>query len=161
MQSTSASPKTLWGTVGLLVFALLGAYLLATAGCSPAAGAAGSAPAGKPSAGKDAVLQVIKPDGSSKGASLKDLASLGQGKIFVDGKWEEGPTLPELLRFAGVSEFRRVTIVGSGAPPITLTREQVNPEVVLDFTNHGTVKFSSPAVPKKDWVKDVSTIKVE
>ncbi len=162
MRSTSAFRDVLSSGAGLAVAAAVLVYILGTAGCGASAGAAGSASPGPATGqGKDVALQVVRPDGTARGVSLKELDSLGKGRILVDGKWEEGPTLPEVLRFAGVTEFQRVTVIGSEVPPVTLTRDQVTSEVVLDFTNHGTVKFSSPSVPKKDWVKDVTTIKVE
>ncbi len=147
------------------VFALLAisALLLAT-GCDlRVAGGAPASAASGPSAGAAPgdPLKVVAPDGSTRSLSLKEMDALPKGRIEVEGKWEEGPTLPDVLASAGVKEFKQVTILGAEGAKLTLTKEQVNREVVLDFTNHGTVKFSSPAVPKKDWIKDISTLRVE
>ncbi len=106
-------------------------------------------------------VKVVGPDGKSSNLTLKEMDALPKGRIQVEGKWEEGPTLPDIISAAGIKEYRQVTLSGAGSAKLTLAKGQVNREVVMDFTNHGTLKFSSPAVPKKDWLKDVSTITVE
>lgn len=140
--------------------ALLGcALVLIAAGCGGSASTQNPEHTGGAAPG-DAV-KVVGPDGKSRSLTLKELDALPKGRIQVEGNWEEGPTLPDLLSAAGIKEFRQVTLLGADSAKMTLTKDQVNREVVMDFTNHGTLKFSSPAVPKKDWIKDVSTITVE
>ncbi|MEW5720671.1 MAG: hypothetical protein AB1817_18745 [Chloroflexota bacterium] len=130
-----------------LFLLVLGMLLVACANSTPAASTETSA------------LQIVKPDGSTKGFSLDDLKALPKTKITVEGSAEEGPALLEVLRAAGVTDFKQVTLGGSGA--LTLTKDKVTPQVLLDFTNRGTVKFAAANVPKANWPKDITTIKVE
>ena len=64
------------------------------------------------------------------------------------------------LKAAGVTDFSEVNLSGS-ASPVTLTKAQVDDNTILDFNNHGTVKFASTYIPKPQWTKDVSEIKVK
>jgi len=45
--------------------------------------------------------------------------------------------------------------------PATLTREQVDDNTILDFTNHATVELATIYIPKPNWTKDVSKIEVK
>ncbi len=145
------------GDIGLAFLVLASAFfLVATAGCGHAAGSAGGT-----TASQVPLLRIVRPDGSVKEASLKDLNSLGKGRISVDGKLVEGPTLPEVLRFANVTEFQNVTIIGAGAGPLTLAKEEVDSRVILDLTSNGTVKLSLPDIPQSEWIDNVKTIKAE
>jgi hypothetical protein len=73
---------------------------------------------------------------------------------------EEGPGLLDVLNLAGVTEFTEVSLTGS-SNPATLSREQVDENTILDFTNHGTVKLATTYIAKPDWTKDVAEIKVK
>ncbi len=115
----------------------------------------------QPTSASSAVLfQVVKVDGTSFGISWDDLKKLPLANLTVDGKVEEGPRLADVLKAAGVTDFSEVTLTGS-ASPATLTRAQVDDNTILDFNNHGTVKLASTYIPKADWTKDVSEIKVK
>ena len=145
------------GAIGPVFLVLAGALVLtATAGCGFAAGATTRTPGSQ-----GTLVRIVRPDGAVKEASMKDLDSLGKGRIFVDGSWEEGPTLPEVLQFADVTGFQHVTIIGSGSPPLTLSKEEVNSGVILNLTGQGTVKLSLPDIPRNEWIDDVNTIKAE
>jgi hypothetical protein len=103
---------------------------------------------------------VIKADGSSIGFSWDDLKKLPLANFSVEGKVEEGPKLSDVLKAAGVTDFSEVSLNGSSSP-VTLTKEQVDDNTLLDFNNHGTVKLASTYIPKAEWTKDVSEIKVK
>lgn len=133
--------------------------ILVTLGTACNKSGSGTASAHSP-ARADAVFEVTTPDGRSVPFSTNELRELPLTSIVVEGKAEEGPALVEVLRKAGVDEFNQVTLAGNGAS-LTLTREQVTSEVILDLTNRGTVKLAAPNVPKNDWVKDITRIKVE
>ena len=107
-----------------------------------------------------ALFQVIKPDGSSVAFTLDDLKQLPLSSLSADGKFEEGPSLKDVLTAAGVAEYSSIHIDGSSSPA-ELTREQVEAGSILDFNNHGTVKLASPAIEKAKWTKDVSLIEVK
>lgn len=108
----------------------------------------------------DALFQVVKPDGGAVGFSWDMLKQMPLAQVTVEGKVEEGVKLLDVLAEAGVTDFEKVTLTGNNGS-MTLTRDQVNDEAILDFTNHGTVKQSATNVPKADWIKDITEIKVE
>lgn len=133
--------------------------VLGTACNRNGSGTAPTTPTGSPARG-NVLFEVTAPDGRSVTFTANELRELPLTTIMVEGKPEEGPALVEVLRKAGVGEFEQVTLMGDGAP-LTLTREQVTSEVILDFANRGTVKLAAPNVPKNEWVKDVTKIKVD
>ncbi len=139
---------------------LVGLSLLISA-CAPTQTKGPKTPqALQPTAVSTALFQVIKPDGSKVHVTIKDLKTLPLKHITVEGKVEEGPGLLDVLKFAGVTDFKEVALTGS-ASPATLTREQVDDNTLLDFTNHGTVKLATTYIPKPDWTKDVAEITVK
>ncbi len=136
-------------------------YPAAAAGAAPTATDAGyPAPAAAlPTKPADAVFQLIRPDGSIVNFTMADLKKLPLTSIMVGAKAEEGPALLEVLKAAGVADFKQVTVSGDGT--VTLTKEQITPQVVLDFSNRGTVKIASPDLPIPSPAKDLTLIKVE
>ena len=114
----------------------------------------------QPTAVSTALFQVVRPDGTKVGVTINDLKGLPLANLKVEGKVEEGPKLLDVLNFVGVTDFMEVTLTGS-ASPATLTREQVDDNTILDFTNHGTVKLYTTYIPKANWTKDVSEITVK
>lgn len=137
----------------LLVLALL---LVA---CSNGAPTSAPVTGASPSALEPGALQVIRPDGNAKTITMSELKAMPKVKITVEGIDQEGPALLEVLRVAGVTDFKRVTISGVGS--VNLDKDQVNAQVMFDFNNRGSVKFAALNVPKANWPKDVTTIKVE
>jgi len=107
-----------------------------------------------------AVFQVVKADGSKFDVTLDALKKLPLASITVDGNVQEGPKLMDVLKLAGVTDFTEVTLTGS-ASPVTLTREQVDNNTILDFNNHGTLKLATTYIPMPDWTKDVAVITVK
>ena len=114
----------------------------------------------QPTTVSTALFQVIKPDGTKVGVTLENLKTLPLKQVTAEGKVEEGPSLLDVLNVAGVTDFTEVSLTGSSSP-VTLTREQVDDNTILDFTNHGTVKLATIHIPKADWTKDVAEITVK
>jgi hypothetical protein len=114
----------------------------------------------QPTLPSGALLQVIKPDGSTVDLKLDDLKKLPLANITVDGKVEEGPKLIDVLKAAGVTDFSQVIVSGS-SDTVTLTKAQVDDNTILDFNNHGTLKFASTYIPKANWTKEVTKIEVK
>ncbi len=108
--------------------------------------------------GADTLLQVVSPAGT-KNFALKDLQVLPTTTITVEGKSEDGPAVLEVLKAAGITDFKEITISGSGT--LTLNQEQVTAESIFDFTNRGTVKFAATNVDKASWPKDITRIEVK
>jgi len=120
-----------------------------------------AAACGGPQPGASAALfQIVKPDGTRVGVTLDDIIGMPAVQVTVDGRTEEGPTLLDVLNFAGVTDFSEVTLKGSSSP-VTLTRAQVDDNTILDPTNRGTVKLATIYVPKPDWTKDITEITVK
>jgi hypothetical protein len=146
------------------ILCLITAFLLSACGGTQPDSAADGGPktpqALQPTAGSGALFQVVKEDGSSVAFSWDDLKKLPLANISVEGKIEEGPRLSDVLKAAGVNEFKEVSLSGS-SNPVTLTRAQIDDNTILDFNNHGTVKLSSTYIPKPEWTKDVSEIRVK
>jgi hypothetical protein len=104
------------------------------------------------------LFKVTKPDKKIKSYSLDDLKKFKLGRITVQGKIEEGPLLMDVLKNAGVKKYSKVTLKGRDGS-ITRTSKQITKNVILDFTNRGTVKFCSTDVPKEKWIHDITEIK--
>ena len=132
----------------------------------PAAGTAAIAdypktpPNLQPTPVSDALFQVIKPDGSTVGFTWDDLKKLPLAQLTIEGKVEEGTKILDVLQAAGVTDFNQINLTGSNGS-MTIDREQVTDEVILDFTNRGTVKLAAVDIPKAEWIKDIFEIKVE
>jgi hypothetical protein len=150
----------------ILILLLALCFLLSACGTDSAAtrAAAGNSPktpeALQPTPVSTALFQIIKADGSSVGFTWDDLKKLPLANLTIEGKVEEGPKLMDVLNAAGVTDFSEVSLTGS-ASPVTLTRNQVDDNTILDFNNHGTVKLASTYIPKPNWTKDVSEIRVK
>lgn len=140
----------------LLLFTLC--FLLSA--CAPAGNSPKTPQALQPTPASTALFQVVKPDGSSVSFTWDDLKKLPLTDLTIEGMVEEGPKLSEVLTAAGVTDFSEVNLSGS-SNPVTLTKAQVDENTILDFNNHGTVKLASTYIPKPQWTKDVSEIKVK
>jgi len=156
-QKTMSTTRLSWLTLIIVIFLVAPAVMLAS-GCMTVSAANDQSESTGESA--EAIFQVITSEGAVKDYTTDDLKRLALVTIMVEGKPEEGPALQEILAQAGVEEFQQLTLTGIDGH-IILTYEQVNPEVILDFTNRGTMKFASPDIPKEAWVKDIVRIEVE
>jgi hypothetical protein len=107
----------------------------------------------------EAIFQLVKPDRTVVNFTVADLKKLPFTSIVVGAKPQEGPALLAVLDAAGVTDFKQVTVSGDGS--VTLTKEQITGEVVLDFANRGTVKIASPDLPIPSPAKDITLIVVE
>jgi len=137
----------------LSLIALIAIFTLTT-GCS--------------SDGDDDVYAVdIYLDGSlGKSVTMDELLALEQISFTADNKDEEGPTLLSVLELAGIEDFSELTAYGLSKgriaeAEITLSRNQVHDEVILDITNRGTSKLAASDIPSDDWIIDVEEIKVK
>ena len=145
------------------LISLLFAISLMLAACGPSASSANSPKTPQAlqlTPGKGVLINVFKPDGSTVGLTYDDLKKMPLADITVEGMVEEGPKLSDVLKAAGVTDFSEISLSGS-ASPVTITKAQVDDNTILDFNNHGTVKFASTYIPKPQWTKDVSEIRVK
>ncbi len=144
----------------LIVFCLLMAACTSPATAMSKSGGPKTPQALQPIAVSGVLFQIVKADGGSVGITVDNLKALPLKQVTVDGKTEEGPRLLDVLALAGVTEFKEVSLAGSSTPT-TLTRDQVDDNTILDFTNHGTVKLVTTYIPKPNWTKDISIIEVK
>ncbi len=150
----------------LRFFSLFSILLFVFSACASAQGSTstGTEPktplALQPTPVSTALFQVIRADGTSVPITWDDLKKLPLATLTVEGKVEEGPKLADVLKAAGVTDFSEISLNGSSSP-VTLTVAQVDDNSILDFNNHGTVKLASTYIPKPQWTKDVSEIKVK
>lgn len=91
---------------------------------------------------------------------LEDLKKLPVHNVTIAGVGQDGPYLNEVLAAAGIKQYETVKLV-SKSGDITLPKNQVDQQTILDFTNHGTVKLATTHVEKNKWVKDIAEIEVK
>jgi hypothetical protein len=92
---------------------------------------------------------------------LAALHALSQASLVIDGKEQEGPLLRTVLEDAGADPSAAVDVVGAGIRDegrLTLTAEEVDRDVQLDFSDRGTVKACSAWLDRGEWVRDVVAI---
>lgn len=108
-------------------------------------------------------VRVLDGDAVLASFGLDDLKEIGYDTITVDGKKEEGPRLSRVLEAAGVDEYTSLSIRGAAVRDdgiITLTRAEVENDVLLDVALRGTVKVVGPDIAWDDRVRDVMDIVV-
>jgi hypothetical protein len=92
-----------------------------------------------------------------------DLRDLPQVTVTADGKQQEGPTVAAVLEAAGVERFATLDVRGMGLRDdgrLSLTAAQVGDDLVLDFSDRGTLKIVSPDLDWRDRVRDVTELRV-
>ncbi|MGA2819362.1 MAG: hypothetical protein ABSF61_01685 [Anaerolineales bacterium] len=114
------------------------------------------------SASQSSVFQVIRPDGTSVPMSVTALRALTYQQITLSGNHEAGPSVTDVLSAAGVNDFSQVTVTGSGGASITLTRDQLNNEVILSVNKTlGTAKLAAMTIPEPQWILNVNQVLVK
>jgi hypothetical protein len=157
-------------TLGLMLLLSLLVIVLVLAGCGEKEKATPTpAPAPTPSpttARVEFVIDVFQSSNKIASLSSSDLQSLPQKSVETTAGVQEGPTLGAVLEQAGVPEFSKVAIFGltkerTNAEILTLSREKVNEQVVLDLAGQSKAKLASPDIPYEKWVYDVNRLTVE
>ncbi|MBI4311275.1 MAG: hypothetical protein HY681_05770 [Chloroflexi bacterium] len=97
--------------------------------------------------------------------TVEQLKAMPQSQIPVQGT-QAGPTLAEVLRRAGIGDFKRVRVTGvtpgrTGPAQRALEIADVTGQILLDMTERGTAKLTGAAFPREQWVIDVTRIDVE
>ena len=144
----------------LLTLSLLLVFVLSACGASTPAATEPAQPSQVESVSADALFQIVKADGSKFDVTLDAVKTLPLAQLTVEGKVQEGPKLLDILALADITDFSEITITGSSAPS-TLTREQVDENTILDFSNRGTMKLATTYIPKAEWTKDITEITVK
>jgi hypothetical protein len=82
--------------------------------------------------------------------------------LTISGKTEQGPTVPDFLAAAGVTDFSQVTLTGLDNRTLTFTRDQLNDNIILAFREHPrAVNLMSPNIPEAQWVLHVFKVEVQ
>jgi hypothetical protein len=111
-------------------------------------------------------IKVFSNDTQIASLSLDDLLNLPQVNISAVGRTEEGPTLLSALELAGVTNFSQLTATGMtqgriAEAVLTLTRDEIDDEVILDITNSGTTKLCGPNISFDAWIRDVNKLELQ
>lgn len=107
-------------------------------------------------------IEVIRADGSSVTVVYATVANLPLQILDINGKTEQGPTVPDFLAAAGVTEFSQVTLTGLNNRSLTFTRDQLNDGIILALREHPrAVNLESPDIPVEQWVLHVSKVQVQ
>jgi hypothetical protein len=114
-------------------------------------------------AADDYNVRLVRDDAVFAVFSLEDLRAMESRRVRMQGQLQEGPSLLEVLRQAGVEEFDSVVVRGMAlrdAGVIELERDEVDEDVLLDFAIRGTVKLCGPEIGWANRVRDVEEIEV-
>lgn len=132
----------------------------ATAYVPPAAGqpTAPSAASAYPAGAKGAV-QVFVGEGKAKVVDAAALKALAKAKVSVNGKEQELRKLADLLKTAGVTAYKNLTVVGRNGRT-SLTSDQVG-TAYLDIAEDGTIKLAVEGVAAENWITGVMQVNVQ
>jgi hypothetical protein len=110
-------------------------------------------------------IQVFRGEEKAGELTLTELSKLDKVQFNADGKDEEGPTLMSALALVSISSFNEITFYGYSrgrlaTAELTLKRDQINDQVILDFSNQGTCKLAGVDIPSNDWIIDMNKMVV-
>jgi hypothetical protein len=106
---------------------------------------------------------VTRSGNTLRSFDLASLRGLGVKRVIAQGQAQEGPTLLAVLADAGVGDFVAVDVVGQGTRDrgrLSLTRAQIDADIVLAIAKRGTVKVAGPDIPADQRVRDVTELRV-
>jgi hypothetical protein len=143
-----------------LTAVLIPALLVSGFACSASTGGSDNTSAA------EYAIKVFRNNKQIASLDIAKLQTLPKIPLTASGKSEEGPTLLSALELAGIKDFNKITVSGMirgriATTELTLTRAEVTPDVILDFSNRGTAKLAGDSIPFDNWVIDVSEIRIE
>ncbi len=107
-------------------------------------------------------VEVVLADGTSVTLVYQTIANLPLQFLSINGKTEQGPTIPDFLAAAGVTDFSQVTFTGLENRTLTFTRDQLNDGIILALREHPhAVNLMSPNIPDSQWVLHVFRVQVQ
>ncbi|MGD0174062.1 MAG: hypothetical protein ABSC61_06480 [Anaerolineales bacterium] len=107
-------------------------------------------------------VEVVRADGTSVTMVYLTIAKLPRQMLLINGKTEQGPTIPDFLAAAGVTDFSQVTFTGLENRTLTFTRDQLNDGIILALREHPhAVNLMSPNIPDSQWVLHVFRVQVQ
>lgn len=108
---------------------------------------------------KEVVLTIVKPDGSTLTYTEFELKKMPRSKFNQGKKYFEGPIVMEVLKAAGIENYKELVVSGEGGD-YTFTKSQITIRVLFDFSNKGSISLVAAYLTKDKWVKQVTQIKV-
>jgi hypothetical protein len=158
---------TKWAGFVLGVTAMAASTL--TAGCAARANsgsAATSSPASTSTEQAGYHINVLQNGRQTGSLSLAQLKTLPTVTFNAYQRTETGPTLLSALKLAGIDSFARITVSGMlrgrvATGELSLNRNDITDEVILDFSNEGKAKLAGSKIPFDNWIIDVSEVRVE
>lgn len=83
----------------------------------------------------------------------------------IDGEAQRGPGLLGVLDASGVTDWERAEVLGKGEGRsfdigIDIEASEVDEGWILDVTNRGTLKLAAEELPREQWVRDASEIRI-
>jgi hypothetical protein len=106
-------------------------------------------------------IQVILADGTSVTMEYSTVSKLALQMVDIAGKSEQGPTVPDFLAAAGVTDFTQVTFTGLENRTLTFNRDQLSDSIILALREHPrAVNLMSPTIPTEQWVLHVFKVEV-
>lgn len=105
-------------------------------------------------------LQILLNKQPYKLLSMKEIKTMPAESFVMDGKIESGPTVATLLQYAGIQTYAKIEVMNEAYELVEFTSEQDLKQLILDISNRHNVKLASRSIPKKDWMKDITTIAV-
>jgi len=108
-------------------------------------------------------VAIVRDEEVVRAFDVEELRSLPARQITMDGEVQEGPPVLDVLKAAGVTEFKSLTVIGLGlrdSGRLVLDAADVDGDVLLDFSLRGTVKICGPEIAWEDRVRDVERIEI-
>jgi hypothetical protein len=110
-------------------------------------------------AGAGFSFTLTNTDGKTKTFTLDELKKIASIKITVDGKNIEGPKLTDVLKSAGLDQYKYILINGITGS-IIVNKEDISDTVIFDLSG-GRVDLAGATLAKAKWVKGITGIKAE
>ncbi|NQV05439.1 hypothetical protein HQ535_02730 [bacterium] len=159
-QASGRARRTLIGKI----LALAAALVLVAAACSDDGGT--EADTLEPP-GADVILRIVADGSVAADWTLADLEeSVGFTESVIDGDNQTGPLFLDVLAASGVDDWDVAEVRGFGEGRtfeigLDISADDVNETWILDVTNRGTLKLTSPDLPRESWVRDVGEIIID
>ena len=144
----------------LICLIIFGVMILSLQGCGKSSGNGGGNGL-KNQKVENYLVKVVYDGTETTSYSIEDIKKMPTTKFELDGSTEEGPSILNMLKENNIKDYSKITFIGMMKDSVTLTKEQVEKDTLLDITNHDTVKLATKAIDKNKWTKDIATIKVE
>lgn len=119
---------------------------------------------GQGSSGSGYSIAVSRGGAVLRRFTVADLQALPQTAETIEGKTQNGPLVGSVLQAADAGDYTKLTITGAGvrdSGKLTLTAPHIPADLMLDYSERGTVKACSPTLAWGAWVRDVTGIDVD